>query len=173
MVITVLWIPVLLVPLVRPLHGSVAFTFAVIDYVVWALFALEYVIKLFLAPSRWIFVHTHILDLFIVVVPFFRPARLGRLVRLGRLGRVGVLASRAIGRGKSVMTHRSLHFVLLTVGIIIFACAGIVSIAERNATGSNITTWARGCGGPWRPWPRSATPTTIRLALSGRGSRYS
>jgi hypothetical protein len=52
LVITLLWLPVLIVPLVVPLHGSMAETFATIDYIVWALFALEYVIKFSLAPNR-------------------------------------------------------------------------------------------------------------------------
>ena len=144
MVITILWLPVLILPLVHPVHGSVAETLAVIDYMVWALFALEYVIKLYLAPNRWRFVRTHILDLLIVAVPFFRPLRVGRLARLARLGRVGVVAGRAIGRGKSVMTHKGLHFVLLTVGIIIVACAALVTVAERNAPGSNIHDFGQG-----------------------------
>jgi voltage-gated potassium channel len=155
MVVTILWIPVLLVPLVRPVHGSVASTFAVIDYTVWALFALEYVIKLYLAPDRGKFLRTHILDLLIVAVPFFRPLRIGRLARLARLGRVGIVAGRAVGRGKSVMTHKGLHFVLLTVAIIIFACAGLVTIAERDAPGSNIHNLGQGL------WWAMVTVTTV------------
>jgi hypothetical protein len=58
LVITVLWLPVLIVPLVAPLHGAMAETFATIDYIVWALFALEYVIKFSLAPQRGYFVRT-------------------------------------------------------------------------------------------------------------------
>jgi hypothetical protein len=116
MVITILWLPVLIVPLVHPVHGSVDETFAVIDYMLWALFALEYVIKIYLTPQRWRFVRTHILDLLIVAVPFSRPARIGRLANLARLGRVGVVAERAVERGKTVLTHRSLHFVLLAPG---------------------------------------------------------
>src|SRR6266498_2986453 len=69
-VITIAWLPVLIIPLITPVHGAVAETFAVIDYTVWALF---------------------ILDLLIVAVPFFRPLRVARLARLARLARVGLV----------------------------------------------------------------------------------
>lgn len=137
-VITVLWLPVVLVPLLVPVHGAASASLAVIDYTVWALFALEYLIKLYLSPHRWTFARTHVMDLVIVVVPFLRPVRLGRITRVARLGRVGVVAERAINRAKSVVTHRGLHVVLLTITIIVFACAGVVTIAERNAPGSDI-----------------------------------
>src|ERR1700758_3555844 len=87
MVVTIAWLPVLIIPLITPVHGAVAETFAVIDYMVWALFILEYLIKLYLSPSRSHFFKTHILDLLIVAVPFFRPLRVGRLARLARLTR--------------------------------------------------------------------------------------
>lgn len=137
-VITVLWLPVVLVPLLVPVHGAASASLAVIDYTVWALFALEYLIKLYLSPQRWTFARTHVMDLVIVVVPFLRPVRLGRITRVARLVRVGVVAERAINRAKSVVTHRGLHVVLLTITIIVFACAGVVTIAERNAHGSDI-----------------------------------
>ncbi len=52
MVITLLWLPVLIVPLIEPVHGAVAESFAVIDYTVWALFVVEYLVKIYLVPDR-------------------------------------------------------------------------------------------------------------------------
>ena len=124
LVVTLLWLPVLIVPLVVPLHGSMAETFATIDYVVWALFALEYVIKFSLAPRRGYFVRTHLLDLLIVAVPFFRPLRMGRLVRLLRLARVAVVMGEALRRGKSIFTHNGFHFVVLAAATLVFAVRG-------------------------------------------------
>ena len=42
MVLTLLWLPVLIVPLIWSVHGAVALTLETIDYMVWALFAVEY-----------------------------------------------------------------------------------------------------------------------------------
>ena len=114
-VITILWLPVLIVPLITPVHGTITETFAVIDYIVWALFIVEYLIKLYLSPSRAHFFKSHILDLLIVAVPCFRPARAARLVRVARLARVGVVLARGIKRARDLLSHKGLHFVLLTV----------------------------------------------------------
>jgi voltage-gated potassium channel len=161
LVITILWLPVLIVPLVVPLRGSMAETFATVDYTVWALFALEYIIKFSLAPNRVYFVRTHLLDLLIVAVPFFRPLRMGRLVRLLRLARVAVVVGEALRRGKSIFTHNGFHFVVLAAGVIVFACAGLVTFAERSANGTNIHNFGQGL------WWSIETVTTV-----GYGDRY-
>ncbi len=160
-VITILWLPVLIVPLITPVHGTIAETFAVIDYMVWALFAVEYLIKLYLSPSRAHFFKTHILDLLIVAVPFFRPARAGRLVRVSRLARVGVVLARGIKRARDLLSHKGLHFVLLTVAMIIFACAGLATVAERSPQGGNIHNFGQGL------WWAVVTVTTV-----GYGDHY-
>jgi voltage-gated potassium channel len=56
-----------------------------VDYFVWAVFVIEYLAKLSLAPSRRHFVVNHVLDLVVVAVPVLRPLRALRLFRVLRL----------------------------------------------------------------------------------------
>ena len=81
-ILALLWLPILVVPLVAHLPAGLADTFDVIGYVVWAVFAAEYLVKLYLAPSRRRFFTCHLLDLAVVALPVLRPLRALRLLRL-------------------------------------------------------------------------------------------
>jgi voltage-gated potassium channel len=134
-VLALLWLPVLVVPLVTQLHGSVVLTFAIADYFVWAAFAVEYAVKLWLAVDRWHFVRHHLLDLALVAVPILRPLRLARLFRVVRLARVLLVLSGGLKRARAMLTYHGLQFVLLTVTTIVFVGAGLEVFFERHSPG--------------------------------------
>lgn len=154
-VLALLWLPVLVIPLVVHLSGSVAATFDAIDYLVWAFFVVEYLIRVYLSPDRRIFVTRHLLDLVVVVVPVLRPLRAMRVMRFLRLGRAGLVLARGLQRSKAILTHKGLHFVLLAVLAILGVGAALEVVFERHAHGATIHNYGQAL------WWAVVTATTV------------
>jgi voltage-gated potassium channel len=118
----------------------------------WALFGLDYVVRIALARRRWRFVRTHLLDLVILALPMFRQLRALRLITV-----VSVLNRqlRDDARGRVVF------YVVGSVVLIGFVASLAVLDAERYAPDASITTFGEAV---W--W----TITTISTV--GYGDRY-
>ncbi len=103
-----------------------------IAYVIWALFAVDYLVRLVLAENHRRYWWRHLADLLIIVLPILRPLRVLRLVMLLR-----VLNRRAATtlRGKVVLYGVSGAVLLL------FCAALAVLDAERHHHGANITSF--------------------------------
>jgi voltage-gated potassium channel len=68
------------------------------NIVIWALFVVDYLTRLYLVDDRRRFVRSHVLDLIVIVVPFLRPFRLLRLpaIVVSTSRRAGGLAVRRV-----------------------------------------------------------------------------
>jgi voltage-gated potassium channel len=159
--LAVLWLPTLVFPLVMNLPASVVRTFDFIDLVIWLLYGAEYLIRLYLSPSRTRFITHHLVDLAVVVLPVLRPLRAVRLLRLFNLSRAAVVLVNALTRVRGILTHRGLHFVLMGVtGIVVVA--SVVELAfEQHAHGANIHNFGESL------WWAIVTVTTV-----GYGGNY-
>jgi voltage-gated potassium channel len=101
-------------------------------WAVWALFVVDYLIRLVLANRTWRFIYRHPLDLLIVAAPFFRFLRLLRLVAaISTLGRV--LRDDFRGRVGS--------YLIVSVSLLSVVAALGVFEAERDAPDATILTF--------------------------------
>ena len=83
-------IPLLIGPLVWDMSPQEESTFLIIDYFIWALFAVDLLVKIMISTHRLKYLKSHWLEVLIVVVPFFRPLRILRIFVFGSRAWVGM-----------------------------------------------------------------------------------
>lgn len=144
---------VFVVPLFAPgLPATARAALLVVNVVIWLAFALDYLVRLRLAPDRRRFVRGHVPDMLAIVVPFLRPLRLLRVA--GILG----TASRRAGERAHL---RTTVYLVAGVGVLLVVCAGLILDAERAAPNANIKSASDAL------WWAATTVTTV-----GYGDRY-
>lgn len=139
LILAVLMVPLLAIPLLLHLDGATEAAFVAADWFVWAVFAVEYMVRLSLSTKRWRFIRREWPDLLIIVLPFLRPLRIvrsARALRLLRLGRLVAFLGVAGHETRRLLVRHQLHYALLiTVGVLV-ACAAVVFAVEDGSGGS-------------------------------------
>ncbi|MGW7316461.1 potassium channel family protein [Streptomyces sp. NPDC054854] len=118
------------VPIVVPdAEARVQRLCTVTEWVVWAAFAGDYLVRLGLSPARKAFVRTHWLDLAAVLLPLIQPLRLLRLVStLMLVGRRARMAPQV---------QLTTYVAGAVVGLLMFGSLAVLSV-ERDAPEGNI-----------------------------------
>ena len=127
-------------------QGREAFVLWAISWIVWGVFILDYVVRLYLAPHRWRWFVQHLLDFAIVALPLVRPLRLLRLLVL-----IEVL-QKAIGdafRGRIVI------YTVSGVVLLIYTASLAVFDKERYLPGATINSFGKAV------WWSITTVTTV------------
>jgi len=140
-------------PILRPdLVDPLPTICQLVTWAAWALFVVDYAVRLVLSRDRGAFVRGNVLDLAVVVLPLLRPLRLLRLVTL-----LSVL-NRYAGAG---MRGRVAVYVGGATSLVLFVASLAVLDAERGTKGATITTFGDAA------WWAMTTVTTV-----GYGDRY-
>ncbi|MFC2003942.1 potassium channel family protein [Chloroflexota bacterium] len=90
LILAFVMIPLLIGPLVWELSPQEEATFIALDYFIWALFAIDLIIKIAISPYRLAYLRRHWLEVLVVVMPFFRPLRILRIFIFGSRAWVGI-----------------------------------------------------------------------------------
>jgi voltage-gated potassium channel len=115
------------------------------SWMIWAAFAFELIVKVYLAPDRRRYLLAHWMDVITVLVPFLRPLRLLRLV---------VVGIRFWTEARTVLRERTFGVIGTASILAVGTAAWLVYLAERAGDGS-IQTFADAL------WWAAATITTV------------
>lgn len=136
---------------------------AVLGWVLWALFLVEFVVKFTLAPVKRTYLRRNWLDALVVLVPFLRFLRVLRVLRATRalpLFRLLVFGGRGSEGTLVLLKRRRLGQLALISAMVILIGAAVGFILEAGAPGSQIENFGDAL------WWSAAIITTVASEIN-------
>ncbi len=164
LILAVAIIPIIVAPMVADLSPQAQGALLAADWFIWASFAIEFIVRLTIAPKKRHFLWHHPLDFVVVAVPFAQPLRIIRSVRVLRVfraGRVAAFIGRGAEEGKTLFSRENFSYAIAVTSLTLLGGAAIVYGIEKGAPGGNIKSL------PDAIWWAISTVSTV-----GYGDRF-
>jgi voltage-gated potassium channel len=170
--VSLAFVAIWLYPVAVPTSKAVDAYLRAASWSLWALFAVDYVVRFCLAPYKLRFVRGNLLDLAVVVLPLLAPLRVLsglRALRVLRALTVLSVVAKAQRGSRKVVTAQSVSTILLVLIVVISVGAALEFQFERGAVGANITSYGDSL------WWAVSTVTSVGygdkypVTLEGRG----
>lgn len=136
---------------------------AIMVWVLWGLFVVEFVVKFALAPVKRRYLTKHWLDALVVVVPVLRVLRVLRILRFARaapLLRLLIFGGRGSGGAIELLRRRHLGQLAIVSVLVILLGAGAGYLLEAGSPDSQIETFGDAL------WWAAALVTTVASGLN-------
>lgn len=131
-VLAVVFCVTLAAELSEGLPSAVQRALTFVEWAIWAAFVGEYLLLLWLAPDRRLFVRTHVLDLVVIAAPALRVLRVARAARAARLVRVLAVLSGLTAGLRRVLTRKGVVAVLISALLLVTGGAAAMQAAEGS-----------------------------------------
>jgi voltage-gated potassium channel len=137
-------IPIIITPFVVDLSPATSQALTAADWLIWAMFALEFIIRITLAGRKWHFLKHNVIDAAVVILPMAQPLRILRSVRVLRalrVARAGVYLGRGVKEGRTLFSRENFSYAMAVTVMAIGGASLIIWAVERDAPSGNIHTF--------------------------------
>ncbi len=144
LILAVAIIPIIILPMVKDFSPAAQTSLTVADWLIWGIFAIEFTVRLVIAPLKRPFLAHNLIDVLVVVVPFAQPLRLlrsVRVLRLVRVGRAGTYLAESAKGGRSLFSRENFSYAMAVTLIALGGGALLVWGIEKHAPQANIKSF--------------------------------
>lgn len=123
---------------IAPAESNAAHLLRIIGYIIWALFGLEFLARLSLAPNKRRFLRRNWWQSALLLLPFLNIARAASALRISRFGRVVSASLRGTRSTRHRLTGRLGWAVTVTVGVVLITTDVLYEFADLRPYGKAL-----------------------------------